>query len=62
MPHKNYFIRQAASLLRFAKETSNPEVAMVLAAKAAEFNEKLDEVRVAKMDASPRAPDVEPGT
>ena len=62
MPHKNYFIRQAASLLRFAQETSNPEVAMVLAAKAAEFNEKLDEVRVAKMDASPRAPDVEPGT
>ena len=62
MPHKNYFIRQATSLFRFAKETSNPEVATVLMAKAAEFNERLDEVTLPKMDASPRAPDVEPET
>lgn len=62
MPHKNYFIRQAASLLRFAKETSNPEVATVLMVKAAEFNERLDEIQLPKMDASPRAPDVEPKT
>jgi hypothetical protein len=63
MPHRNYFIRQAASLLRFAKETSNSEMATVLMTKAAEFNEKLDEVSLSKtIDASPRAPDVEPQT
>jgi hypothetical protein len=62
MPHRNYFIRQAASLLRFAKETSNSEMATVLTAKAAEFNEKLHEVPLPKMDVSPRAPDVEPKT
>ena len=62
MPHRNYFIRQAASLLRFATETRNSEMATVLMVKAAEFNEKLDEVPLPKMDASPRAPDVEPKT
>jgi hypothetical protein len=63
MPHRNYFIRQATSLLRFAKETSNSEVATVLMTKAAEFNEKLDEAQLSnKIDASPRAPDVEPQT
>jgi hypothetical protein len=62
MPHRNYFIRQATSLLRFAKETNNSEVATVLTAKAAEFNEKLDETPRPRMDVSPRAPDVEPNT
>jgi hypothetical protein len=62
MPHRNYFIRQAASLLRFAKETSNPEMATVLAAKAADFNDKLVEAPVPNVDVSPHAPDVEPKT
>jgi hypothetical protein len=59
MPHRNYFVRQAAALLRFAKETRNPEMATVLMAKAADFNEKLDPLPLPKVDASPRAPDVE---
>jgi len=62
MPHRNYLIRQAASLLRFAKETSNSEMATVLMTKAAEFNEKLDEAPLRRADVSPRAPDVEPKT
>jgi hypothetical protein len=63
MPHKNYLIRQAASLLRFARETRNPEVATTLLAKAADFNEKRVAPRTnADPDASLRAPDVEVGT
>jgi hypothetical protein len=60
MPHRNYFIRQAAALLRFAKETRNPAMATVLTTKAADFNEKLDQLPLPKEDVSPRAPDVEP--
>lgn len=62
MPHRNYFIRQAASLLRFAKETGNSEVATVLMTKAAEFNEKRERVPPPRTDVSLRAPDVEPET
>ena len=58
MPHRRYLIRQATSLLRYAKETKNPEVAAVLLVKAAEFNDKVDEQSLPKMDVSPRAPDV----
>ena len=32
-----YFTRQAASLLRYAKATSNPELAAVLVQKAAQI-------------------------
>ena len=39
MPTKKYFIRQAASLLRLAKETKDPEFAASLLAKAADLNE-----------------------
>ena len=61
MPHKNYLIRQAASLLRFARETRNPDVAITLLAKAADFNEKRDAPRTnaSSTDASLKAPDVE---
>jgi hypothetical protein len=60
MPHRSYLIRQATSLLRFAKQTRDPGVATVLLAKAADFNEQRDEHPPAKTDVSPRAPDVEP--
>jgi hypothetical protein len=43
-------------LLRFARETRDPDVATTLLAKAADFNEKRDAPRT---DVSPRAPDVE---
>jgi hypothetical protein len=62
MPPRRYLIRQAASLLRFAKETRNPDVATVLVAKAADFNERIDKPTLPKTDVSPRAPDVEPET
>jgi len=60
MPHRNYFVRQAASLLRLATQIRNPEVATVLMVKAADFNEKLDQLPPPRTDVSPRAPDVEP--
>jgi hypothetical protein len=62
MPYRNYFIRQATTLLRFAKETGNSDMATMLMTKAAEFNEKLAEVPLSRKDVSPRAPDVEPKT
>jgi hypothetical protein len=40
VPSKNYFVQQAASLLRLAKETRDPELAATLLAKAADLNEK----------------------
>jgi hypothetical protein len=57
MPHRNYLIRQAAWLFRFAQETRDPEVATVLLAKAADLNEQLS---APGTDASLQAPDVEP--
>ena len=50
MPHRNYLIRQAAWLFKFAKETRDPEVATSLLAKAADLNEQLS---VPTTDASP---------
>jgi hypothetical protein len=54
-----YFTRQAASLLKFAKATSNPELAAVLVQKAADLKAQIDSPRQAAEDKSPRAPDVE---
>ena len=62
MPRKIYLLRQAASLLRYSKETANPKVATVLLAKAADLNEKLDELSAPNKDRSARAPDVETDT
>ena len=53
-----YFARQAASLLKFAKATSNPELAAVLVQKAADLNAATERQRPAD-DKSPVAPDVE---
>lgn len=54
-----YFTRQAASLLKFAKATSNPELAAVLVQKAADLNAATEHPRPLADDKSPVAPDVE---
>jgi hypothetical protein len=40
---KQYFVRQAATLLKFAKSTKNPDLAAVLVEKAADLKSKIDE-------------------
>lgn len=55
-----YFARQAASLLKFAKATSNPELAAVLVQKAADLKAEGELPRRSSAeDKSPRPPDVE---
>jgi len=56
---KLYFVRQAATLLKFAKSTANPELSAVLIEKAAELKGRVDGGAGAN-DQSLRAPDVEP--
>lgn len=53
-----YATRQATWLLKFAKATSNPELAAVLVQKAADLNAATERPRPAD-DKSPAAPDVE---
>ena len=53
-----YFVRQAATLLKFAKSTANPELSAVLIEKAADLKSRMDETTA--RDRSLRAPDVEP--
>ena len=52
-------MRQAATLLKFAKATTNPQLAAVLIEKAADLKSQVDELSTTP-DASPQAPDVEP--
>ncbi len=58
MVGRSYFTRQAATLLRFAKSTNNPELAAALIEKAADLKSQVDETM--PPDPSPLAPDVEP--
>jgi len=51
-------VRQAATLLKFARSTANPELSAVLIEKAADLKSRMDES--AARDRSLRAPDVEP--
>ncbi len=53
-----YFMRQAAALLRFAKSTSNPQLAATLIQKAADLESQIAPVS-SDADKSPLAPDVE---
>jgi hypothetical protein len=46
-------------LLRFAKSTSNPELAATLIERAADLKAQIDEDQ--RPDPTPLAPDVEPG-
>jgi hypothetical protein len=55
---KQYFVRQAATLLRFAKSTQDPKVAAALVEKAADFKSQVDQVPAS--DLTPLAPDCEP--
>ena len=55
-----YFTRQAAALLKYAKATSNPELAAVLVQKAADLKSQTDtHYKDPSNDKSPVAPDVE---
>ena len=55
-----YFVRQAATLLKFAKSTANPELSAVLIEKAADLKSRMDETTARDRSISLRAPDVEP--
>jgi len=56
---RQYFVRQAATLLKFAKATTNPQLAAVLIEKAADLKSQVDESSTT-LDPSHVAPDVEP--
>jgi hypothetical protein len=55
---KEYFVRQAAILFRFAKATTDPKVSAALLDKAADLKSQVD--KPATPDAPPLAPDIEP--
>jgi hypothetical protein len=55
---RNYFTRQARTLLKFAKSTANPELAASLIERAADLKSQVDET-MPPHDPSPIAPDVE---
>ena len=59
MVGRSYFKRQAATLLRFAKSTSDPQTVAALVKKADELRSQVDETAPSP-DLAPRAPDVEP--
>jgi hypothetical protein len=56
---KQYFVRQAAILFKFAKATKDPKVSAALLDKAADLKQQVDEPG-AQRDLSPLAPDIEP--
>jgi hypothetical protein len=55
---RNYFTRQAATLLKFAKSTSDPQLAAALVEKASSLKSQGDETPTPR-EISPQAPDVE---
>jgi hypothetical protein len=55
---REYVVRQIATLLQFAKTTTDPNVSAALIEKAADIKDRHDP----PPDRSPRAPDVEPPT
>ena len=55
---RQYFKRQAATLLKFAQSTSDPQLAAVLLEKAANLKSQVDEAGLLP-DPSPQPPDVE---
>jgi hypothetical protein len=58
---RNYFVRQAATLIKFAQSTSDPNLAAALVEKASNLKSQSDETRQPS-DVSPQAPDVERST
>jgi hypothetical protein len=57
---KEYFMRQAAILFKFAKVTKDPIISAALLEKAADLKSKVDETIPLPSRQSPRPPDVEP--
>lgn len=55
MPGKKYLAEQAATFLRFAKASTDPDVAAGFLDKAADLSARSKQAP----DASPQAPDVE---
>jgi len=56
---RQYFLRQAATALEFARSTNDPKLAAALVEKASDLLAQIDESG-ARPDPSPRAPDIEP--
>jgi hypothetical protein len=56
---RQYFLRQAATALEFARSTNDPKLAAALVEKASDLLAQIDESS-ARPDPSPRAPDIEP--
>jgi hypothetical protein len=54
---KKYLTEQAATMLKFARATANPEVAAGFIDKAVELQSQREELQ--KPDLSPRPPDVQ---
>ena len=52
-------MRQAATLLKFARSTNNPELAAVLVEKAVALKSQVDE-KSPMADPSAQGPDIEP--
>ena len=55
---KEYFVRQAAILFRFAQATSDPQISAALLDEAADLNLQVGEPSVTEL--TPLAPDIEP--
>ncbi len=57
MTSRNYFMRQAKTLVKFAQTSSDPQVMAALIQKADDLKSHIEEDAP---DLSPKAPDVEP--
>jgi len=55
---KEYFVRQATTLLKFAKTTKDPNVAAGLLQKATDLKSQIDQTGPSP-DTSPSGPDAE---
>ena len=58
MVSRNYLVRQATTLLKFAKSSSDPHLIAALVEKADELRAQRDEA-IASPDLSPKAPDID---
>ena len=56
---RQYFVRQAATLVEFARSTNDPKLAAALIERASNLLSQIDESS-ARPDPSPQAPDIEP--
>jgi hypothetical protein len=54
---RNYFVRQATTLLKLAQSTNDPNLAATLIDRAAKIKSQIDDTP--SRDQSPQAPDVE---